>query len=733
MVAGSHSMKWFVTVGLAAINCFVLGSCRGAGFAAQEAQQAIPDLLAVSPSVTGNGLVADAPFTLSATVTNAGDGASPATTLRYYRSTDATIATSDTEVGSDPIGELAASGSTSQSLELTAPSNPGTYYYGACVDAVTDESDTTNNCSGAVQVTVREPEPERHPDLLVKSPSVTGNGLVADAPFTLSATVTNAGDGASPATTLHYYLSTDATIATSDTEVGSDPITELAASGSSSQSLELTAPATPGAYYYGACVDAVTDESDTTNNCSGAVQVTVREPEPERHPDLLVKSPSVTGNGLVADAPFTLSATVTNAGDGASPATTLRYYRSTEATIATSDTEVGSDPIAELAASGSTSQSLELTAPSNPGTYYYGACVDALTDESDTTNNCSASVQVTIPEPKAERPTDLPEAKPDLIVTSASVSETGPAAGAQFTLYATVENDGGGDSEATTLRYYRSADLAIMTSDTLVGTDAVPGLVASGSSRESVSVTAPSTPGTYYYGACVEAVTDESDTMNNCSTSVAVTVPEPSTQGDLPSAPTSFQHECINPTCASIRFKWSPPAQGLPLLRYEFYFGGPGGLWNDIAVPTDQQDDVEFPMFLAPFLNGTFTAKARAVNEHGTGPEATLTLSVPPEEVQEQVPPTQVTNLMATSCPSCDRVRLYWSPPETGLPITRYEVWASNHPQWQATVTDVDGNPYWDFAFVDDEWDAGTYEYKVRATNRHGTGPEASVSLERTR
>ena len=103
MVAGSHSMKWFVTVGLAAITCFVLGSCRGAGFAAQEAQQAIPDLLAVSPSVTGNGLVADASFTLSATVTNAGDGASPATTLHYYLSTDATIATSDTEVGSDPI------------------------------------------------------------------------------------------------------------------------------------------------------------------------------------------------------------------------------------------------------------------------------------------------------------------------------------------------------------------------------------------------------------------------------------------------------------------------------------------------------------------------------------------------------------------------------------------------------------------------------------------------------
>ena len=34
----------------------------------------------------------------------------------------------------------------------------------------------------------------------------------------------------------------------------------------------LTAPGREGAYYYGACVDAVAGESDTANNCSGSVQ-----------------------------------------------------------------------------------------------------------------------------------------------------------------------------------------------------------------------------------------------------------------------------------------------------------------------------------------------------------------------------------------------------------------------------------------------------------------------------
>ena len=99
-------------------------------------------------------------------------------------------------------------------------------------------------------------------------------------------------------------------------------------------------------------------------------------------------------------------------------------------------------------------------------------------------------------------------------------SDSGPAAGASFTLSATVKNDGEGAAAATALRYYRSPDATIATTDTQVGTDAVAGLAAAGSSSQSVDLTAPDTSGTYYYGACVDAVTDESDTTNNCSSSV---------------------------------------------------------------------------------------------------------------------------------------------------------------------------------------------------------------------
>ena len=113
---------------------------------------------------------------------------------------------------------------------------------------------------------------------------------------------------------------------------------------------------------------------------------------------------------------------------------------------------------------------------------------------------------------------------PDLVVQSPSVSNSSPNAGQSFTLRATVRNQGNARSAATTLRYFRSADATITTRDTQVGTDAVSGLAASGTSPESISLRAPSSAGTYYYGACVASVSGESNTGNNCSSGVRVTV-----------------------------------------------------------------------------------------------------------------------------------------------------------------------------------------------------------------
>ena len=256
------------------------------------------------------------------------------------------------------------------------------------MEAVTDESDTTNNCSSSVQVTVAQVTVTA-PDLVVVAPSVTDSTPDAGGTFTLSATVRNDGSESAAAATLRYYRSTGVIITTTDRQVGTDEVGALAASGTSGESVSLTATLPARTYYYGACVDAVTGESDTTNNCSSSVRVTVTAPN---QPDLLIYAIVTTTNPFGGTGPggrIGMSAGVRNQGGVASPATTVRFYQSADATITTSDTEAGMADVGAIAASGTSSHGDDLTAPSTTGTYYYGACVDSVPDEFDTTNNCT--------------------------------------------------------------------------------------------------------------------------------------------------------------------------------------------------------------------------------------------------------------------------------------------------------------------------------------------------------
>ena len=388
---------------LAAVVGIALAGCSGAGLTPGRT----PNLV-VAAYVSDGSPPAEAAFTLSAVVRNTGNEASAATTLRFYRSADKTVTTDDVEVGTTAVPALAASGGGSESLEVTAPSPSGTYYYGACADPAAGESDTTDNCSPAVSIKVAEPNATPASPASPASPGESGgtppaaaardlspsaaavttgpDDLTPGTPFSLSVRVTNHGSGPSAATTLRFYQSTDQTITTDDTEVRSDGVPALAPSGTSVHSARLPAPSTAGTYYYGACVDAVPGDSDTTDDCSSAVPVRVRE----RRPSVYVGVPEVNPSAVQPGQTFTLSVRVSNSGDAAAPATTLRYYRSLDRRIGRSDTEVNTAEVGPLAASGGSTKSISLTAPSTVGTYYYGACVDAAPGDSDTTDDCSS-------------------------------------------------------------------------------------------------------------------------------------------------------------------------------------------------------------------------------------------------------------------------------------------------------------------------------------------------------
>ena len=136
--------------------------------------------LVVAASVSDSTLAFEQPFTLRATVRNQGGGEPEPTVLFYYSSTDATITSDDTQISADVVN-LETSYLVTKSLSLTAPEEAGTYYYGACVQSVSGEHNTDNNCSDAVRVTVSSD--------FVYTPPTTTSAIVAYS--TLVSTFTN--------------------------------------------------------------------------------------------------------------------------------------------------------------------------------------------------------------------------------------------------------------------------------------------------------------------------------------------------------------------------------------------------------------------------------------------------------------------------------------------------------------------------------------------------------------
>ena len=742
-----------------------------------ESHSLAPDLVVESPALTTSSVAPGGALSLAATVRNRGDDRSDATTLRYYRSSNSRISSSDTLVGTDPVSALSPSATDRQSIDLQAPATPGTYYYGACVDAVPGESDRTNNCSSGVPISVagatascsgdtcllqgrrfrvkarysKAGAPSQSagaieaalagstglfggasgsPELLVRIVNqchATGYwevhaGAASDADFSVAVrhvetnelrwfrtrnrqsiadteafACTRSDDRAAPADpaggaggaacsgvtcllqedrfrvkswyaddggssqaadaiavdlgesaglfafdsgnpellvriadtcrsrgywTVYAGSASDAdfSVAIRDTETnelkwfrsrGGKAVADAEAfrcTGSDSG----TPPGDPedspcrgdtcllqGERFR---VKARYSKAGAPSQSAGAVEVALADSAglfsaESGSPELLVRIVNqcrTTGYwavyaGVASDADFSVAVRDTDTNE-------LKWFRTrdrpsiadTEAFACTDgDAETSTrgvddpdDPICTGATcllqddiftvkawyvrgGGSSQAAGALTAD-------LGKSAGLFTFDSDhpellvrVADTCSTSGYWAIYAGAASsadfniavRDTDTNELKwfrsrdgqsvadaegfacgdrepraPDLVVASVSASDTNITAEATFTLNATIENQGDGRSTSTTLRYYRSSDSSIATSDTEVGTDAVGALSASRTSAESIILTATSTPGTYYYGACVDSVTDESDTGNNCSAGVRVTVASPVTE-----------------------------------------------------------------------------------------------------------------------------------------------------------------------------------------------------------
>ena len=366
-----------------------------------------PDLTA-SISQISSGTTTSGTVTLNVKVSNQGQGRSSATKLYYQRLTEAqynaehgTWNSAYSYPDSTDVDGTSAGYSRSYTDSLASPSTAGTYRFRACVKSITTESNEGNNCSDWEQVVV---SPPAQPDLVVINVKVNDSSPSAGSTIRMDADVYNQGNATAPATTLRYYRSNNPTISRYDTELDYDPVSSLASRKTSSEADgNLPVPSDPGTYYYGACVDVVSDESHASNNCSSGVRVDV---QPVGQPDLVVINVKVNDSSPSAGSTIRMDADVYNQGNATAPATTLRYYRSNNPTISRYDTELDYDPVSSLASRKTSSEADgNLPVPSDPGTYYYGACVDVVSDESHANNNCSSGVKISVKLPPPPTPT----------------------------------------------------------------------------------------------------------------------------------------------------------------------------------------------------------------------------------------------------------------------------------------------------------------------------------------
>ena len=297
----ASTFNWLVPGTPTSTGKIFVGSWNGSAYEASDWSDlnftvTAPDLRVISPSVSATVLLPNQSFTANATANNQGNGSSNVgTTLRYYRSTDAVITTADTQIATDAIAVLGAGGSSPQSASVTAPAAAGNYWIGACVDAVAGESNTANQCSTGVMITVALP------DLVISAIDAPASANPGSA-VNVSNTVRNQGTIATGVGfRVGLYYSSDATCNTADTFLASRAVGALAAGATSAASTPVTIPAAavPGTRYICAVADDLAQVAETNEaNNTGTDSLTIVA---------LVPTVNLKVNGL--DATFPASVT----------------------------------------------------------------------------------------------------------------------------------------------------------------------------------------------------------------------------------------------------------------------------------------------------------------------------------------------------------------------------------------------------------------------------------------
>jgi len=376
-----------------------------------------PDLRASPVTVQQEAINVNDSLELSASVYNDGGSAAAATEVQFMLSTDAEIDPADTVLSTVSLASLGAGMSDTVSAQVTAPSTPGNYWAGICVEPVAGEVLTGNNCSFLEEATTQstlqaaERSSRSKPEAFAKKGTLV---LVSSGVECVSSPL-SCGDSRSSRLT------------TGDCDQsprGTGYVTEVYSfTGSTGDTVSLAATwSGVDGYLYLADPDgAVVSENDdfggkgssqleyvleragtyrvwpTTveQGAAGDYELQLNCNEPQA-PDLMVTVPTVSSSTLRPGQQLTINTRVRNEGAGPADATAVQYLLAASATAAANDRLLGSGDVDALASGAQSNESLSVPLNVTPGRYWIRACVEQDVLELDTADNCQSVGPITV-------------------------------------------------------------------------------------------------------------------------------------------------------------------------------------------------------------------------------------------------------------------------------------------------------------------------------------------------
>ena len=513
------------------------------------AQNQPSDLIVESVTVDKSNLAPGENFTLSITVENQGPGQSSATTLHYYKWDPANEKWKRIPDKTSDVEPLSTNDTSSQSISLTAPNSDGTHYYSACVDEVTNENDTSNNCAKYSTITVEQPVQTSTDAPVFVYWADSGTGKIQRANLdgsNIQDIVTGLDDP--------YSIALDGTARKIYwTNYRRSKIQRANLDGSNIQDI-VTRLGSP----YGIALDVAAGKMYWTDE--GPDKIQRANLDGSNIQDVFIVrglgNPQSITLDVAAGKMYWTTAWTEKIQRANLDGTNVQNLVTPRLAGLGGPSDIAVDVAAEkmywtnpfnrtIQRANLNGTNVEtLIRGGNP----YGIALDVAAGKMYWTNWHTDKIQradldgsniedfvttglvsptgiaLGIPTPKV----------PDLLVTALSTSKSSLAPSENFTLSATIENHGTGEASATTLRYLKwdgTTETWKRIPDT---TSPVPSLSANSSITKGVTFTASNTTGKHFYRACVDAVSGEANSDTNCYESwVTITVQQPVVAEDV--------------------------------------------------------------------------------------------------------------------------------------------------------------------------------------------------------